>query len=114
MVKAKKPAKAAASMEAAARPRATWTVKYTESAQAGAENLPEKFRAILTALVLEIEKMGPVRGNWPNYSKLGQDRHHCHLKKKSKPTYVAVWEVRGNTVRLVEVTYAGTRENAPY
>ncbi|WP_338032555.1 hypothetical protein [Desulfocurvibacter africanus] len=63
--------------------------------------------------MLEIEKEGPVRGNWPNYSKLGPEKHHCHLKK-GNPTYVAVWEERDRQVRLVEVTYAGTHEKAPY
>jgi hypothetical protein len=62
-------------------------------------------------LLSDIEAGGPVRGNWPNYSRLGPRRHHCHLKK-GRPTYVAVWEEIGT--RLVEVTYAGTQEKAPY
>jgi hypothetical protein len=67
----------------------------------------------LTLLVVEIEKNGPVRGNWPNYSRLTRFTHHCHLKKDT-PTYVAVWrEVEGD-IKLVEVTYAGTHEKAPY
>ncbi len=50
---------------------------------------------------------------WPNYSKLGPGRHHCHLKKE-RPTYVAVWEERDGGVQVVEVIYAGTHEKAPY
>lgn len=59
-----------------------------------------------------IEFSGPVRGNWPNYSKLADGRHHCHLKK-GKPTYVAVWSEDKATV-TVEVIYVGTHEKAPY
>ena len=61
----------------------------------------------------EIETDGPVRGNWPNYGKLDKDRHHCHLKK-GRPSYVAVWELKDKEICLVEVTYAGTHEKAPY
>ncbi len=52
-------------------------------------------------------------GNWSNYGKLGRNRHHCHLKK-GHPTYVAVWEVKGYEIKLVEVTYVGSHEKAPY
>jgi hypothetical protein len=62
---------------------------------------------------VEIEKSGPSRGNWPNYSKLAKSRHHCHIKK-GRPTYVVVWEVVAGEVQLVEVIYAGTHEKAPY
>lgn len=34
--------------------------------------------------------------------------------KKSKPTYVAVWREVKSEIRLVEVTYAGSHEKAPY
>lgn len=72
-----------------------------------------KVQEVLFQLVKEIEKAGPVRGDWPNYSKLAADKHHCHLKKGS-PTYVAVWrEVKGD-IQLVEVIYAGSHEKAPY
>ncbi len=84
-----------------------------KKAEKGLRKLPLLVRRSLAALMLEIEKEGPVRGNWPNYSKLGPEKHHCHLKK-GNPTYVAVWEVRDRQVRLVEVTYAGTHEKAPY
>jgi hypothetical protein len=70
-------------------------------------------RQALFFLVKEIEVAGPVRGNWPNYSKLGKGRHHCHIKK-GQPTYVAVWEEKNDGIQLVEVVYAGTHEKAPY
>ena len=34
---------------------------------------------MLNALVSEIEQAGPVRGNWPNYGKLDEHTHHCHI-----------------------------------
>lgn len=61
----------------------------------------------------EIEISGSVRGNWPNYSKLGKNRHHCHIKK-GRPTYVAVWKKRDDAIKIVEVVYAGSHEKAPY
>lgn len=64
-------------------------------------------------LAQELATQGPIRGNWPNYSKLNDLRHHCHLKK-DRPTYVAVWEVRDSQQRIIEVLYVGTHENAPY
>jgi mRNA-degrading endonuclease RelE of RelBE toxin-antitoxin system len=90
-----------------------WTVTISRRAQKQLGRLPEAVVKNLVALIREIEVSGPVRGNWPNYSALGQDRHHCHLKK-GRPTYVAVWEVRDKEIRLVEITYAGAHEDAPY
>ena len=57
--------------------------------------------------------MGTVRGNWPNYSKLGPKDHHCHIKK-GRPTYVVCWRVVDDLIQIVEVYYAGTHEKAPY
>lgn len=67
----------------------------------------------LIALLRNLEAKGPVLGNWPNYGKLGTDRHHCHLKK-GKSTYVAIWEIKDKEIRLIEVVYVGTHEKAPY
>lgn len=78
-------------------------------------NLPEDVRAAFYLLAKEIEVAGPVRGNWPNYSKLGKKGvHHCHLKK-GKPTYVAIWkeEKRGED-RHIFFEYAGTHEGVNY
>jgi hypothetical protein len=53
------------------------------------EKLPTQVQQALLFLAHEIARNGPVRGDWPNYGKLGPRRHHCHLKK-GQPTYVAV------------------------
>ena len=68
----------------------------------------------MDVLIWEIEEFGPVRGNWPNYSKLSAKRHHSHLNKKGRPTYVAVWEESEAGVKIIGVIYVGSREKAPY
>jgi hypothetical protein len=92
-------------------PEVLWAVKLSRRTDRNLDSLPNPVKGALALLISDIEAGGPVRGNWPNYSRLGPRRHHCHLKK-GRPTYVAVWEEIG--ARLVEVTYAGTHEKAPY
>ncbi len=90
-----------------------WTMKYSKRATKQAEKLFKKLLEILELLVAEIEFSGPVRGNWPNYSKLGGMLHHCCIKK-GHPTYVDVLEEDASGICLVEVKYVGTHEKAPY
>ncbi len=90
-----------------------WTVNLSAKAQKQRSKLPKTIQDIVVMLLVEIEQGGPVRGDWPNYSKLGTNRHHCHLKK-GKPCYVAVWEVTDKSIKLIEVEYVGTHEKAPY
>jgi hypothetical protein len=89
-----------------------WTVTFPGKVRKQCDRLPEKIRGLLFLLACDIEDSGPVRGDWPNYSKLGDNRHHCHLIK-GRPTYVAVWVEDRRTVS-VEIVYAGTHEKAPY
>jgi hypothetical protein len=90
-----------------------WTVTSQKKIRKQVKKLPLGVKENLFALLLDIEIDGPVRGNWPNYGKLGRNRHHCHLKK-GHPTYVAVWEVKEYQIKLVELTYVGSHEKAPY
>jgi hypothetical protein len=54
---------------------------------------------------------GPNPGKrWQNYSPLGKNKHHCHLTY----SYVACWEEVQGEIRLLEVYYVGSREDAPY
>lgn len=89
-----------------------WVVKLHKKAEKQALKMPRQAMAALYQLMLCIKENGPVRGDWPNYSKLPGNRHHCHLKK-GKPTYVAVWTEDKETI-TVEIIYAGTHEKAPY
>ena len=90
-----------------------WSVNLSKKAVKALKKLPENVKISFIALIREIEANGPVRGNWPNYSRLGGNRHHCHLRK-GKTTYVAVWQVIDKEIRIVEVSYVGTHEKAPY
>ncbi len=90
-----------------------WTVTATKKAKKQIARLSESVMKNLVALMRDIENDGPVRGDWPNYSPLRRDRHHCRLNK-GRPTYVAVWEVIDKEIRLVEIVYAGTYEKASY
>ncbi|HOI92558.1 MAG TPA: cytotoxic translational repressor of toxin-antitoxin stability system [Candidatus Rifleibacterium sp.] len=78
---------------------------------AGLTRLPKRVVDSLYALMTMIELMGPVRGDWSNYSKLAKGVHHCHLKK-GNPTYVAVWKECADG--SVEVLYVGTHEKVDY
>jgi mRNA-degrading endonuclease RelE of RelBE toxin-antitoxin system len=90
----------------------SWTVKIVKKAVKQLIMLPRLVQDQLIALMEDITERGPVRGEWPNYSKLAGNRHHCHLKK-GRPTYVAVWTEDKETI-TVEIVYAGTHEKAPY
>ena len=90
----------------------SWKVVFSGGTIKEKKFLPDKVRTALGFLLMEIESMGPVRGNWKNYGKLGKDTHHCHLKL-GRPTYVACWRVNKD-IKLVEVYYVGTHEKAPY
>jgi len=89
-----------------------WTVELSRKAEKQAAKMSRTIRQALFALIYDIETRGPVRGDWPNYGKLDEGRHHCHIKK-GKPTIVAVWKADKN-IRFVEVIYVGTHEKAPY
>ncbi len=88
----------------------SWIVGFTSKAEKQVGKLPRKERDLLTLLVREMQLSGPVRSNWKNYSKLGKEEYHCHLSYK----WVACWRVEDRNVKLIEVYYAGSRENAPY
>lgn len=90
-----------------------WDVNFSRLALKQSKSLPTKVRKSLAVLMKSLQLKGPVVGDWPNYGKIGNNRHHCHIKK-GKPTYVAVWEVVNKEIKLIEVLYVGTHEKAPY
>lgn len=65
-----------------------WQVNLSKKVSKALKKLPDSVYLSLLALVGDIKESGPVRGNWSNYSRLGGNRHHCHLKK-GKTAYVA-------------------------
>lgn len=90
-----------------------WTVDLGRQALKQIPRLSKAARKALVALLADMEANGPVRGNWSHYSSLAGNRHHCHIKR-GRPTYVAVWEIKDKTVRIIEVIYVGTHEKSPY
>ncbi|MDL2269319.1 hypothetical protein LJC71_09095 [Desulfosarcina sp. OttesenSCG-928-A07] len=90
-----------------------WEIRWTPKARKAVHNLPLPVQSAVWLLVGDLRTNGPVAGNWPNYGKLGKNKHHCHLKK-GRPTYVAVWWSIKEQEKCIEVTYVGTHEKAPY
>lgn len=90
-----------------------WKVQLPSRVSKQIETLPDSIKVRLSALIKEIELLGPVRGGWKNYGKLNKMKHHCHIKS-GRPTYVACWEVLNKDMKITEVYYVGTHEKAPY
>jgi len=88
-----------------------WQVIPSRDAFKAIGRLPKAVQERAFTLMKQIEVMGPVRGDWPNYGKLSGNRHHCHIKK-GRPTYVMVWRVIEH--QIVEISYVGTHEHVPY
>ena len=94
---------------------ALWSVIFTGKSRKQKTKLPSAIASALDLLYGELEQDGPERVNWPHYGKITgkPDMHHCHLNK-GRPTYVAVWKVTDRSVKLMEIRYVGTHENANY
>lgn len=88
----------------------SWKVNVSKKAAKRAKKLPKKVMDLFEVLLLDLAKIGPAQPEWANYSKLTHGRYHCHLNY----SFVAVWEVIDNEIRILEVTYVGSREDAPY
>ena len=43
------------------------------------QRLPEPVQRRVANLVEDLRDKGPIRSDWPHYSKLGSDQYHCHL-----------------------------------
>jgi hypothetical protein len=72
--------------------------------------LPLNVRQRFEALAVVLRDGGPTGPHkWSNYSKLGENKYHCHLNY----SYVACWWHEKDTI-IIEVYYVGSRENAPY
>jgi mRNA-degrading endonuclease RelE of RelBE toxin-antitoxin system len=93
----------------------SWTVQFTAKAAKQTRDLPFEVNKSLKALVEAIKAYGPALPEWPNFSKLKgkSDCYHCHIKK-GRPTYVAVWQVINDEIKIVEIKYVGTHEGANY
>jgi hypothetical protein len=95
-----------------------WTVNFSGKADKQKAKLPGHIQDSLQALRKTLELEGPEAKKWPHYGKISgtkknEDYRHCHLNK-GKPVYVAIWKVIALEVRIMEVRYVGTHENADY
>ena len=73
------------------------------------DTLPTGVQEKFGFLIQDLVEKGPLQPAWPNYSKLGKDKFHCHLNY----SYVACWTHEKGTISI-EVYYVGSRQNAPY
>ena len=89
-----------------------WTVTLSRKADKQKEKLPEHVRGALLFLIHEIMRSGPVRGTGRITASWDPRPTIATSRRENRP--VAVWEEIGGEVRLVEVTYVGTHEKAPY
>jgi hypothetical protein len=70
---------------------------------------PETVQILFDELIEDLEAKGPIQKQWPNFSSLGKNKYHCHLKH----SWVACWYHDKVSIEI-EVYYAGSREHAPY
>ena len=70
---------------------------------------PKEVQELFKLLIDDIKKTGAIQRSWRNFSDLGDSKYHCHLKYN----WVACWIWEKGTF-IVEIYYAGSRENAPY
>ena len=72
--------------------------------------MPLKEQLKFDMLTDDLKNKGPVQTGWPNYGILvGTTTYHCHLSHK----WVVCWQETLEGIEI-EVTYAGSRQNAPY
>lgn len=73
------------------------------------EKLPAAEKVNLNFLIKDLEDKGPIRKERSRFSKLGKNKYHCHLSYH----WAACWYWEKKTIEI-EVTYVGSREDAPY
>ncbi len=86
-----------------------FTVRIKKKTIRDVEKMPLPIQKKFKALTDDLIENGPVRAEWANFSKLGPNKYHCHLSHK----WVACWYHEEESI-IIEVYYAGSRENAPY
>ena len=94
-----------------------WDVQIHKKVAKQIKKLPANVQAATFLLLRDLEFNGPKSSaGWKHYGKLKAmrgDKRHCHVTR-DKTTYICCWEVIDKKIRLLEVYYVGTHENAPY
>ena len=88
----------------------SWKVTVNKKAVKRALKLSKQIQVLFKTLLVDLATTGPTQHEWPNYSKLTHGRYHCHLNYGN----VVVWMEVNQELKIIEVTYVGSRENAPY
>lgn len=88
----------------------SWRVSVSKKAAKSARKVPKKVQILFQTLLIDLVMDGPIQHEWPNYSRLSNGIYHCHLNYN----YVVVWVEENRELKIIEVTYVGSRENAPY
>lgn len=91
------------------QPNQLWRVFFRRKVEKQVGRIPRREQALFANLVEDLMRKGPIRTEWPNFSKLARREYHCHLSY----SWVVCWRVEPETMEI-EVYYAGSRENAPY
>ena len=86
-----------------------YKVRIKKKAEKNLLRLPLEVRQLFFLLVEDLMAYGPVQRDWKNFSKLDENKYHCHLNY----SHVACWVWEKNTLEI-EVYYVGSREKAPY
>jgi hypothetical protein len=86
-----------------------YTVTILKKALKDIKKAPDRVQRKLEILVEDLESSRPEQPHWPNYSRLGKVTYHCHLDYP----WVACWRHEKDSI-IIEVYYAGSREDAPY
>jgi len=103
----------------ATKKQGKWQVFLTTKTGKKVKELPANVVEALANLVGDMEQDGPFQKDWPHYGPLKKGKgipfnaHHCHIKA-GRPTYVACWTVQDKKIKIIEIYYVGTHENAPY
>ncbi len=86
-----------------------YEVYINKKSKKNIEKMPKIIQMKMRRLVDDLENKGPEQKEWKNYSKLSENEYHCHLAYH----WAACWRNEKNSI-IIEVYYAGSRENAPY
>ena len=86
-----------------------WRVYFRKKVEKQVAGMPRPEQVKFANLVDDLERKGPMRKEWKNFSKLSANQYHCHLSY----SWVACWRTEDRAMEI-EVYYAGSREKAPY
>jgi len=96
-----------------------WHIRFTRLVLRQKSKLPTNVALRFYRLVTDLKEKGPYLTNWKSFGLLAKSKnipinaYHCHIKI-GRPTYVVCWQIVDKTIKILEVFYVGTHENAPY